>query len=1011
MWRRWGSLVVSVLLAMITPGLTPAEAGPANHPPDPPARLTVDDRTDPLAIDGVPHFGWLPRDRDGNEAQTAYQLVVTRGAARIWDSGKVPSAQQSWAPYIGPALNPGTGYRWTVRTWDRHGAVSRYADPATFGTGLGDGDWSGAAWIRRPATGNDAANEFTLARTVIGVGASPVVRARAYLSATGDWELRLNGAMISRGSSYGYPGEGYYDVAALTGVRAGTPLAVGMRYHYWTCRCQGRANGPQPPEGPSGLLVKIVIEHADGTAEVAVSDGTWRLAKDTAQDVTTLTYRNSDAGDRVERYDAAQEITGWDTAAYDDSAWTAATVIGPHPRPNPPSCTGYGSAPCAITRLVAQQAHLSRSVIHPVSVRRLPDGTVFADFGRVVAAVPSVTFRTGTAGRQITMTTSYRRANTTLAAPAEPGARTVTLTAPSTVHTGDQVTIDAPANGYGPGSPETRVVTAVDPVQLDAPLDRAHAAGAWVETSRAGTSTLDTQGSDLRFHHTQKSGPQVAQPFTYWGWRYLEISDPGETLTTEQIAAVTQATDVRPAEAATFSSSDPALDAVFELMRHSARYSAQNVFLDTPTREKGQFLGDTIDQSFATMEALGERSLTRQAILEFAHSQARYWPSGALNAVYPNGDGKRDIPDYTEMFPEWVMRYHQLTGDTALVAQVLPAMKGVADYLSAAVDGTGLVHELPGGSGPYEHGIIDWPPAMRYDTTVTDNGSRTVVNALAVGALRAVADAAALTGDPTAAEYRQRADSVAAAMNERLRDPATGRYADGLALSTGQPIPNFSQHAQSFPVTYGVAPASAYPALGAYLGGLGMRQGPMTLRQLLEALRRTGHPETILRLLTDPTRDGPAQVLAEGGTFLWEQWTPGCTVAECAGAQVNQSSSESFSHGWGSAGISGILQGLLGLEVTGAGATTVRITPPASGLRHARGTEWTERGPVTVSWTRTGRGLELEVSVPVNVTATVVLPAAARAWGDGEPRLVESGPDRTVFTTGSGRTHFRVGVR
>jgi hypothetical protein len=881
-----------------------------------------------------------------------------------------------------------------VRTWDRRGSVSPYAAVASFDTGLTDGDWSGAAWIRRQTTGNDATEEWTLARKSIQVGSSPVVRARAYVSATSDWALHVNGDVISRGSSYGYPGEGYYDVADLTGVRAGATLAIGVRYHYWTCRCQGRANGPLPPEGPSGLLVKIVVEHADGSRDVAVSDGSWRLTRDSAQDVSTLTYRNSDAGDRVERHDATQEIQQWDTPSFDDRAWVPASVIGPHPRPNPASCAGYsgGSAPCAFTRLSAQQAHIAYEVIHPVSVVRLPDGTVFADMGRVVTAVPRISFRAGTAGHAVTMTTSYRRSNTTLAAPVAAGARVVPLMSMSKVNIGDRITIDAPANGYGPGAPETRTVVAVGPAEvgLDAPLARAHVGGAWVENSRAGTSGLDTQGSDMRFHYVQKAGRQVAQPFTYWGWRYLEISAPGEHLAEGQIAAVEQATDVRPTEAATFASSDPVLDAVFQLMRRSALLSAQNVFLDTPTREKGQFLGDTIDQSFATMESLGERSLTRQAIVEFMHSQARYWSNGALNAVYPNGDGKRDIPDYTEMFPEWVMRYHQVTGDDSLVAQALPTMKRVADYIWAAVDSAGLVHQLPGGSGQYTHGIIDWPPAMRYDTVVQDNGSRTVVNALAVGAMRSVADAAVTVGDTAAAEeYRRRAESLTAAMNALLREPISGRYSDGLALSTGRQIPNFSQHAQSFPVAYGVAPASSYQALGGYIRDLGMRQGPMTLRQLLAALHRTGQPEAIVRLLTNATADGPARTLAEGGTFLWEQWTPGCTVAGCTGAQVNQNSSESFSHGWGAAGISGILQSLLGLEVTSPGAATVRIAPPANGLQHARGTVWTERGPVGIAWKRTGRGISLDVSVPVNVTATVVLPG-----------------DRPVIV-GSGHRHFK----
>jgi hypothetical protein len=1011
---------VPLVVTLLHPGALPVLATAHNAAPSAPRHLTVDDRVNPLAVQGSPQFGWLPQDSDGNEIQTAYQIVLTRGGrvGVVWDSGRVRSSDESWIAYSGPRLAPGTTYDWTVRTWDRHGAVSPYAPKATFDSGLGDGDWSGAQWIRRPANGNDASNDWTLARTVLPVaGGSPVVRARAYVAAMGDWALHVNGQVVNRTSSYGYPGEGYYDVSDLPAVRAGQPLAVGVRYHYWNCRCQGRANGPDSPEGPSGLLVKVVVDHADGGRDLLVSDGGWKVSRDAAEDVSTLTYRNSDAGDRVEYYDATRHMLGWDTPTYLDGAWAAATVVGPHPRPNAATCTGYqgGSSPCAFTALTAQEAHLARQTVHPVSVRRMPDGTVLADLGKVYAAVPSITLRHARAGRVLTVTTSYRRNNSTLGAATAAGSGTVPVASTANMHPGDEVVVDAPADGYGAGNPETRSVVSVDAtgtVTLDAPLARAHAAGAWVENSRAGTSALDTQGSDLRFVYTEKAGQQVAQPFTYWGWRYLQISDPGEDLSTDSIAAIVQNTDAPAGMRATFHSDSPTLDAVFALMQRSALQSAQNVFLDTPTREKGQFLGDAVDESFASMSASHERSLTRQAIVEFIHSQERYWANGAMNAVYPNGDAKRDIPDYTEMFPEWVMRYYQTTGDATLLAQALPAMKRVADYIWGAVDSRGLVYQLPGGGGPYQYGIIDWPAAMRYDTVVAGNGAQTVVNALAVGAVRSVAEAAAAVHDKDAADtYRQRADALATAMLRQLRDPSTGRWSDGLWAADGNRIDNYSQHAQTYPVVYGVSSAPSNAALGDYIAALGMRQGPMDLRQLLQALRLAGRPDAIVTLLSDPTTDGPARILAEGGTFMWEQWSPGCAVAGCTGAQVNQRSSESFSHGWGGAGVVGILEGLLGVTVTSPGAASIRIEPPGKGLRHARGTQWTERGPVTVAWTSTTTGYAIDVDVPVNVTATVALPlvpgADYRAHGSGDAQAApKTDGDRVLFRVGSGHTRI-----
>ncbi|GGJ44049.1 hypothetical protein GCM10010121_064080 [Streptomyces brasiliensis] len=984
----------------------------ADHAPQAPTGLTVGDQADPPALDGTPQFGWLPRDVDANEVQSAYELVVRDTEGRtVWDSGKVSGSEQSWVSYAGGALKPGNTYKWTVRTWDRSGQASAYAAPAVFTTGLGDQDWSGAQWIRRPATGNDASNQWTAARKVMKVStSSPVTDARVYVAAMGDWQVDIAGHVVQRSSSYEYAGEGYYDVAPLKNVRAGQELPVGVITHYWSCKCQGRANGPSSPEGPDGLLVKVVVDHSDGSQDVMVSDGSWKVHRYDPQRVDTLTYRNSDAGDRVEYYDAQAELTGWDTAEYDDSGWAAATAIGPHPRPNPANCSSYegSSSPCAFTHLSALQAHLTQKVVHPVSLLHLPDGTVFADFGKVYAAVPSVRLHNGAAGRQLTLTTSYRRNNSTLSTAVSAGDTTLTLAAAGNVHVGDRITVDAPADGYGAGEPEAHTVEAVDgtTVTLDGGLGKDHAKGSWVENSRAGTSALDTQGSTMRFSYTEKDGAQTARPFTYWGWRYLQISDPGENLTADDVSAVVQNTDA--AHPAAFSSSDPTLDAVFALMQRSALQSAQNVFLDTPTREKGQFLGDSIDESFATMASAGERSLTRQAIVSFMNSQARYWNNGALNSVYPNGDAKRDIPDYTEMFPEWVLRYYRTTGDKELLRQALPVMKNVADYIWAAVDSRGLVADLPGGSGAYQYGIIDWPAPMRYGYVTTGNVNRTVVNALGVGALRSVAQAADSLGDTgTRATYDDRADDLAAAMRRQLRDPDTGAWSDGLT-SSGTRIDHFGEHAQSFPAAYGIADPSEYAALGDRISELGMQQGPMTLRTLLDALRTTDRPDTLVKILTDPAHDGPAQVLAEGGTFLWEQWTPGCATSDCTGPQVSQSSSESFSHGWGGAGITGILESVLGLTVTSPGAETIRIAPADKGLTAASGTQWTERGTVGVDWRRGQYGVNTKVDIPVNVTATVALPAVAGGTYrvTGQATYLGTSDGRALYRVGSGHTDF-----
>jgi hypothetical protein len=210
--------------------------------------------------------------------------------------------------------------------------------------------------------------------------------------------------------------------------------------------------------------------------------------------------------------------------------------------------------------------------------------------------------------------------------------------------------------------------------------------------------------------------------------------------------------------------------------------------------------------------------------------------------------------------------------------------------------------------------------------------------------------------------------------------------------------------------------------LGSYIAAQGMQQGPMDLWQLELALAETGQPAALVRLLTTAA-DGPAKILAEGGTSMWEQWDPGCgapgggvgdNTSSCAATGISQTATDSFSHGWGSGGLFPVTRGLLGITLTGVGAATVQIAPPAAGLASASGTEWTGRGPVSVWWSNlsgTAAGQDtLRLSLPDNVLATVALPAGhARyaASGAGDPRYEGTSDGRALFLVGSGESTFR----
>jgi hypothetical protein len=265
--------------------------------------------------------------------------------------------------------------------------------------------------------------------------------------------------------------------------------------------------------------------------------------------------------------------------------------------------------------------------------------------------------------------------------------------------------------------------------------------------------------------------------------------------------------------------------------------------------------------------------------------------------------------------------------------------------------------------------------------------------------------------DADGAVFDSWAGGIAQAMNDKLIRASDGLYADGLN-NAGAQIGNHAQHAQTYPVYYGIVPAANQAGVVNEIVAQGMHQGPMTWHVLLKALADSGRYDQIVKLLTNANADGPARILAEQGTFMWEQWNPGCDSWPC-----NPTNNESMSHGWGSWGIVDMVESLLGVEVTSPGGATVRIAPPAveqADLHRVSGSAWTQRGTVAVAWKKTAGGYVVDVDVPNNVRATVAIPnAEGRTYvgvGAGAPRYEGEQGGRAGFVVGAGATHFSIGA-
>jgi alpha-L-rhamnosidase len=886
-----------------TEGSTAAPAGPRG--PLQATGLTVNGAVDPVGIDPDDcSFAWTLQAPGRGVTQTASRTVVRRTdpahAGVAWDSGAVLTARQAFVAHGGPPLAADAAYEWTVQARDDAGRWGPVSAPARFTTALRAADWT-AQWLR-PAGGSLQPDRVTYLRTEVTPPSGALRRVTAYVSAAHTYRLFVNGAPVDAWPSFSYPDEQYARAVDLTGVvRGGSTSAIGV-LHRWYGSGQGR------PASAPGLVFQLSLWYDDGRRLVVGSDGSWR--ERTAEWLPSP-LRNSDCGDFVEWVDGRAHPERWSSPGYDDSSWTAATVVGP-----------AGTAP--FTRTYAQRTAIRESPVLPVSLHTVGGGAVVADFGAVYAARPRVEFTEGQPGRTVSMRAGYL----------------------------------------------------LDP---DGQVSTLHG----------------TQETNLSFSYIQGAGRQAFEAFTYFGFRYVQIDDPGEPLRRDQVIAITRHAAMPDVPPATFSSDSRMLNAVWRLTARSCLFCSQEQFVDTPTREKGQFLWDAANESEAVMRAYGDQNMSWQGLRDVVRGQARYWPDGLVNAVYPNGDGAREYATSAARYPEWLWRYYVSTGDLNTAVQFYPSAARAADWLwSARRAGTGLLYGLADTS--------NGDPVYGYDLSVAAD---TASNVLAVNAFNRVAQLAELAGDTSgSATQRTRATQLTAAVNAALRRP-DGVYVDGVGADGAQ-SGHASQQANAQALAYGVVPAAEVAAVGAYVAGLGIDLAPNHGLELLRALAAAGMTPAMVHTLTDASIPGWAHIVAAGGTFTWEMWQPSDLIGD------------SMSHGWGSSALVAVQETLLGvalMEPTPDGTVHALVAPPAAGLSRATGSVPSAAGPLGISWQRRSGGVALEVTVPVNATAMVRLPAtepssvreggvpAARAHG---VTVLSPAPGAAVLSVGSGTYRF-----
>jgi alpha-L-rhamnosidase len=340
----------------------------------------------PLGIDVVkPRLSWVANGPGYGATQTAYQVLVASSpellspeSADVWDSGKVSSDRTFGVEYDGPTA-PRTRYHWTVRLWDGLDRPGEWAAPEWFETALLDEAFVAARWI-----GGSTDSAPLLRRAFVVDG--EVRTARLYASGLGYADLRLNGQRVS--DAVLDPGFTAYDHTVLYVTHDVTDLlrtgdnVVGAELGrgFFGLRTPNVWRWHQTPwTAEPRLIARLVIEYDDGRTTEVVTDESWRITGG-----PTL----SDSLYAGETYDARRALSGWDTAGFDDSGWSAATQV---------------EAPNGRLRAQAHEPIRVIETVDPAEVTEVRPGVWIADFGRTTAGWTKLTV-TAPEGTAITLT-------------------------------------------------------------------------------------------------------------------------------------------------------------------------------------------------------------------------------------------------------------------------------------------------------------------------------------------------------------------------------------------------------------------------------------------------------------------------------------------------------------------------------------------------------------------------------------------------------------------------------
>jgi alpha-L-rhamnosidase len=463
-------------------------------------------------------------------------------------------------------------------------------------------------------------------------------------------------------------------------------------------------------------------------------------------------------------------------------------------------------------------------------------------------------------------------------------------------------------------------------------------------------------------------GPETYTPqFTFHAFRYVEITGLPRRPKLDDVVGLRMNSAVEPV--GSFSCSNEAFNRIQNMCQWTFLSNIFGVQSDCPHRERFGYGGDIMTSSDAFILNFDMSTFYAKAARDWQDSALE---DGMLTDTAPSVGIQYCGVGWAMAHPHLQTQLYRYYGDRRIIEDQYATAKRWLELVRAQYPD----HIVTRGLHDHEALQKEKSPPM--------------VTPLYCESARMLSRLADILGkNEESKEYAQLAADIRQAYVSKFLAAGTGVVASGI------------QGAQAFALQLNMLPENERPAALAHLikDITETQNGQLTTgifgtRYMLETLCREGRADVAYDLVDREEFPGWRHMLAGGATTLWEHW---------------QFSDNTYSHNhpmFGSVS-QWFYNWLGGIQPTedAVGFDHIRFEPQfLANLNWVNCSHRSIRGTISCNWRRQAGSVAIELQVPVNTTAVLVLPTSGTLTEDGQPieKMCDGTNDRPTYQLESG---------